>query len=206
VLRFEDPDGIGLELVATELADDAEVQPWADGPVPVDHQLRGFHAVTLAVAEFEPTASALTEVLGYELEAEADGRRRYRAAEGGPGSAIDLVETDAGRGRMGVGTVHHIAFMAEDEAQQQRYREAFADQGLRATEIIDRKYFRSIYCREPGGILFEVATNEPGFAVDEEVEELGSSLVLPEWLEADRESIEAQLPEFDGPSIEDGSQ
>jgi len=205
VLRFADPDGIGLELVATDLADEAEVDPWDGGPVPVEHQLRGFHAVTLAVAEFEPTASALTDVLGYELEEEIKGRRRYRAAEGGPGSIVDLVETDVGRGRMGVGTVHHIAFIAEDEDQQQRYREAFADRGLRATEIVDRKYFRSIYCREPGGILFEIATKRPGFTVDEDVEDLGSSLVLPEWLEDERESIEAQLPEFDAPSFDSGS-
>ncbi|SNZ16224.1 glyoxalase family protein [Natronoarchaeum philippinense] len=205
VLRFEDPDGIGLELVATDLADDAEVQPWADGPVPVEHQLRGFHGVTLGVAEFGPTESVLTDVLGYELDRQADGRRRYRAADGGPHSIVDLVETDAGRGQMGVGTVHHVAFMAEDEAEQEQYREAFAERGLRATTIVDRTYFRSIYCREPGGVLFEIATTGPGFTVDEDIDELGSSLVLPERLEAKREAIEAQLPAFDGPSIDHSS-
>ena len=197
VLRFPDPDGITLELVASSSADsDAEV--WENSPVPPEHQLRGFHSVTLAVDTVDPTASVLTDVLGYELAEEVDGRRRFRAQGRGPGSVIDLVETDSGRGRMGIGTVHHVAFRAADVSEQERWREKYAEYGLSPTEIIDRKYFRSIYCREPGGVLFEMATTGPGFTVDEPVEELGTGLQLPEWLEDEREVIEARLPELDG--------
>ncbi|WP_226481586.1 ring-cleaving dioxygenase [Natrinema amylolyticum] len=201
VLRFADPDGIELELVT---APDAEFDatPWEDGPVPTDHQLRGFYGVTLAVDDYGPTEAILTDVLGYELEAEADGRRRYRSATGGPGSLLDLVETDAGRGQMGVGTVHHVAFEAESVEEQERWREAFADAGLAPSEVIDRTYFQSIYTREPGGVLFEMATTGPGFTADEDLAELGSRLTLPERLEDEREEIEAQLPEFDGPNVD----
>ena len=202
VLRFDDPDGVGLELVATDAAADADAEPWDGASVPVDHQLRGLYGVTLAVAEFGPTESVLTDVLGYEREAETDGRRRYRATGGGPGSVVDVVETDAGRGRMGVGTVHHVAFKANDTEEQERWREALADRGLNATDIVDRAYFRSVYVREPGGVLFEIATTGPGFTVDEDVDELGSTLMLPPWLEDEREAIEARLPTFDGPTVD----
>lgn len=195
VLSFADPDGIGLELVGTEAAAGAPAEPWEESPVPTEHQLRGFDGVTLAVAGYEPTERVLTGVLGYELADEDDGRRRYRTAAGErPGTTVDLVETDAERGRMGVGTVHHVAFKAEDTEQQEAYREAFEEQGLRVSEIIDRKYFHAIYAREPGGVLFEVSTMGPGFTADEDVEELGSRLTLPEWLEEEREAIEAALP------------
>jgi glyoxalase family protein len=198
VLSFEDPDGIGLELVGTEAAAEGPAESWEGSPVPVEHQLCGFDGVTLAVAGVGPTERVLTEVLGYELEAEEDGRQRYRTAAGErPGTTVDLVETDAERGRMGVGTVHHVAFKAEDTDTQEAYREAFEEQGLRVSEIIDRKYFHAIYAREPGGVLFEVATTGPGFTADEAVEDLGSQLTLPEWLEDEREAIEAALPAID---------
>ena len=201
VLAFEDPDGIGLELVASEQADAADVELWEDGPVPERHQLRGFHSVTLAVEQFGPTDEILRDVLGYEQVDTAGDRRRYRAEGGGPGSALDLVRTTAGRGRMGVGTVHHVAFEAEDTDEQQAYREAYADHGLEVSEIIDRTYFHAIYCREPGGVLFEISTTDPGFTADEDRGELASSLVLPEWLEDEREAIEAELPEVDFEAI-----
>jgi glyoxalase family protein len=183
VLQFADPDGIGLELVASESAADAETVAWADGPVPAEHQLRGFHSVTLAVAEFGPTTEILTDVLGYEHVGDEDGRRRFCAPGEGPHSRLDLVETDQPRGRMGIGTVHHVAFQAEYTDEEQQYREAYQAHGL-----------------QPGGVLFEIATNGPGFAEDEAVEDLGTSLVLPEWLENERERIEAELPAFDPPS------
>jgi glyoxalase family protein len=201
VLGFSDPDGIGLELVASDDVADSDAEPWPDGPVPVDHQLRGFQSVTLAVAEFEPTERVLTEVLGYEFEGEADDRRRYRTPEGGAGSVVDLVETDAPRGTMGVGTVHHVAFAAADVEALEGYREAYAEQGLEATRPIDRKYFHAVYCREPNGVLFEIATTGPGFTADEDVDDLGSRLTLPPWLEDDRERIEAGLPAFDPEAI-----
>jgi glyoxalase family protein len=104
---------------------------------------------------------------------------------------------------MGVGTVHHVAFQAETTDEEEQYREAYQEHGLQPSQVIDRKYFQSVYTREPGGVLFEIATNGPGFAVDEPVEDLGTSLVLPEWLEDERERIEAELPAFDPPSYGD---
>lgn len=201
-LRLTDPDGIGLELVASEAATEADAIPWPEGPVPAEHQLRGLSGVTLAVADPEPTAAVLTDVLGYERATEAGDRRRYRAAGGGPGAVLDLVETDASRGRMGVGTVHHVAFETTDVAEQERFREALAAHGLSPSEIIDRKYFSAVYAREPGGVLFEISTTGPGFTVDEDVEDLGSRLTLPEWLADEREEIEANLPPFDKPAAE----
>lgn len=200
VLGFSDPDGIGLELVASPTAN-TTAEPWAESPIPEDHQLRGFHSITLAVSEFSLTASVLTDILGFELETDTDGRRRYRAKGSGPGSIVDLVETDADRGQMGVGTVHHVAFKPTDVEEQERWRERFADHGLDVTDIIDREYFQSIYAREPGGVLFEVVTMEPGFMVDEDVDELGSTLTLPEWLKDERKETEEQLLEFDDPTV-----
>ncbi|WP_207592349.1 VOC family protein [Halomontanus rarus] len=199
VLRFADPDGIELELVAADA--ESVATPWEGSPVPEDHQLRGFYGVTLAVGSIGPTESVLTGVLGYEREATDGGRRRYRSSTGGPGSIVDLIETDAGRGQTGVGTVHHVAFEAADLEEQREWREAFAERGLSPSEIIDRTYFQSVYVREPGGVLFEFATTDPGFTADEDVDDLGSRLALPEWLEDEREEIEAALPSFD-PTLE----
>jgi len=198
VLQFEDPDGISLELVATDAPSAAT--PWTDSTVPLAHQLQGFYSVTLAVASVDPTAEILTDILGYSHEATADGRHRYRSAAGGPGAIVDLVETDLGRGEMGVGTVHHVAFQAKSTDEQEAYRKAFIERDLNVSRIIDRKYFHAIYAREPGGVLFEIATMEPGFTVDERLEDLGARLALPEKLEPNRESIERQLPPFDGPT------
>lgn len=217
VLGFDDPDGIRIELVADPDGAGAGT-PWADGPVPVEHQLRGFYGVTLAVPEVESTARVLETVLGYDHEAtEADaepaaaagadsvggGRHRYRSAAGGPASIVDLVETDLPRGRMGAGTVHHVAFAAADVDEQEAYRDAYADLGLEATEPIDREYFHAIYCREPGGVLFEIATTGPGFTADEPLDALGSELRLPERLEARRDELESHLPAFDLPESHD---
>jgi glyoxalase family protein len=201
VLRFEDPDGIGLELVASPVAEDADVTPWEESPVPTEHQLRGLYSVTLAVAAFEPTETILTDVLGFEHHAISNGRRRYRVPSGGPASTVDLVETDLDRGQMGIGTVHHVAFEASGSEQQEHWRKAFEDHCRDVTEIIDRKYFESIYAREPGGVLFEMATGGPGFTVDENIDNLGSRLTLPEWLEDERAEIESRLPEFDSEAV-----
>ncbi|MDY6776170.1 MAG: ring-cleaving dioxygenase [Halobacteria archaeon] len=195
VLDFTDPDGVSLEFVASDTETDAE--PWEGSPVPVEHQLRGFHSVTLAVEEFGPTVSVLTDVLGYSLEDESGGRRRYSTQDDGMGSVVDVVETDDESGRMGIGVVQHVAFRASDDGELEEFRDAFADHGLNVTRKVDRKYFNSIYCREPGGILFEVATEDPGFTVDEDVKSLGSRLVLPDWLEDRRDVIEERLPEFE---------
>jgi len=199
LIRFDDPDGITLEIVASADVESAPDNPWEKSTVPADRQLRGFQAVTLAVAEREPTEQVLAR-LGYEeVDREDDGERtrhRYRTPAGEAGAIVDLVETDRSRGRMGVGTVHHVAFVAADVATERAWREALSELGLRVTEIVDRKYFESIYFREPGGVLFEIATKRPGFD-DEPIEKLGTQLALPEWLETDRERIEAQLPDVD---------
>lgn len=220
VLGFDDPDGIRIELVATD-GETLDVAPWPDSPVPEDCQLRGFHSVTLAVRRLGATARVLTDVLEYrrEDEAEAGGqtgtaagaesrtagqrgddgseRTRFRAPSGGPGSVVDVVTTDATRGQMGVGTVHHVAFRVVNEAAQAEVRDALVEHGLRPTEPIDRVYFSSVYAREPGGVLLEIATEGPGFTEDESVDELGTGLALPPWLEDQRGDIEAHLPPFD---------
>jgi glyoxalase family protein len=194
VLRFEDPDGIGLELVAHD--GERLGEPWDEGPVPAAHQIRGLYGVTLAVADLGPTAEVL-EGIGFERVDEHEGRVRFDTGEDRIGTVVDLVETDVPRGTMGVGTVHHVAFELPDETAQEEMRERLAGAGMDATGIIDRKYFRAIYAREPGGVLFEFSTPDPGFAVDEDVDSLGEDLVLPAWLEDRREEIEASLPAFE---------
>ena len=193
VLEFSDPDGIGLELVFHD--GERPGEPWLEGPVPMEHQIRGFYGVTLALGETAGTAELL-ESVGFERAEHADGRTRYDTGSDRLGTVVDLVETRLPRGTMGVGTVHHVAFgVAADE--QAALREQLAERGLRVAGPIDRKYFTAIYAREPGGVLFEFATPEPGFTVDEDAESLGERLTLPERLEADRADIEASLPAFD---------
>ena len=193
-LRFTDPDGIGLELVPTDA--ERPGTPWADSPVPAEHQIVAFAGVTLALEDPSVTAEVLSAI-GYERVATDGDATRYDTGAEGPGTWVDLVETDAPQGRMGVGTVHHVAFRMADEAEQRATQEALADVGLDATEIIDRKYFKAIYAREPEGVLFEFATMGPGFDADEPVEALGERLTLPERLEGEREEIEAALPDFE---------
>jgi glyoxalase family protein len=198
-LRFADPDGIGLELVAEDAPRPGPT--WAGSPVPAEHQIRGFHGVTLAVADPDVTGAVL-EAVGYEATAEVDGVTRYDTGADGIGTAVYLTATDAPRGRMGVGTVHHVAFRLPDEAAQREMQDRLREVGIEPTEIIDRTYFRAIYAREPGGVLFEFATMGPGFDADEPVASLGERLALPAWLEEEREAIEASLPAFEPPEPE----
>lgn len=200
VVGFEDPDGLPLELVAVEDTDDG-VEPWEDSPVPPDRAIRGFAGVGVTVAGTDPTHRVLDEVLGLERGESSNGRTRYRAAGSGgrgPGTRLDLIVEPNGRGgRSSAGTVHHVAWRAADEEEQDEIRRAAAEAGLGPTEPIDRFWFRSVYFREPGGVLFEVATDDPGFTRDESREELGSGLCLPPWLEDRREELEAELPPLD---------
>ena len=191
VLTFEDPDGLRTELVAAE---DGRAG-WAEGPAPAEHSVRGFHHVALAVEVPDLTAQLMTEHLGFRQVAETEGRVRFTAGEGGPGNLVDVLGA-AGfpRGSMGVGTVHHVAFRVPNEDAQLAVREEVAALGYNVTPVLDRNYFRSIYFREPGGVLFEIATDPPGFAADEDPEHLGETLKLPPWLEKNREQIEAALP------------
>ncbi|MBD3630071.1 ring-cleaving dioxygenase [Cyclobacterium sp.] len=191
LVRFTDHDGMGLELVAAK-GDDRK--GWSGGSIPEDMAIKGFFGATLNVRDSKPTAAVLTEVLNYSLiDKIQDNRFRYGIA-GKPGETIDLVVADPdSRSIQSAGSVHHLAFRTKNETQQLRIQGILHDFGLQVTEVKDRNYFKSIYFREPGGILFEVATDEPGFLIDESSEGLGNALKLPEWAEPQRAQIEKQL-------------
>jgi glyoxalase family protein len=191
VLSFGDPDRLRIELVA---ADDARAGR-AGGPVLEEHSVRGFHHVTLAVEDTDRTVRLMGDHLGFRRVDEAEGRRRLSAGEGVPGGLVDVVNA-AGfpGGSMGVGTVHHVAFRVPDEETQLALREEISGLGYDVTPVLDRNYFRSIYFREPGGVLFEIATDPPGFAADEDPSHLGETLKLPPWLESRRDRLEEVLP------------
>ena len=192
VLPFEDPDGLPLELVE---GDDA-ADPWTEA-VDEEYAIRGFHGVALLVRDTGPTGELL-ETMGYERTGEDDDRVRY-VSSGELGAVVDLVPTQQA-GRPGYGTVHHVAFRTPTDEDQRAWREALVDLGFDPTPVIDREWFHSVYFRggvqsaNTGGVLFELATHEPGYTVDEPLAELGSSLVLPPKFEANRERIEANLP------------
>jgi catechol 2,3-dioxygenase-like lactoylglutathione lyase family enzyme len=192
VLAFRDPDGIAVEIVARAGAESGEV--WDRSPVPREHALRGISGVTLSERSAEVAENVLTNLLGFTKAGEQDGRTRYLSAESG-GSFADVVAVPEGAvGQTAVGTVHHVAWRAPDEETEEAWREELAARGLGVTPVLDRNYFRSIYFREPGGVLFEIATDPPGFAVDEDPNHLGENLKLPSWLEKDRARIEEILP------------
>ncbi len=192
-LAFDDPDGLRIELIGVANADAREA--WDGGAVPAAHGIRGFHGVTLTEESFERTAGLLTGTLGFRAAGEKGNRFRFAGADGGPGALVDLLcEPKAPRGVVAVGTVHHVAWRAPGDEEQERWRRTVAGMGTHVTPIVDRCYFRSIYFREPGGVLFEVATDAPGFAVDEPADRLGAELRLPPWLEPRRAQIEEALP------------
>jgi glyoxalase family protein len=189
-LRFEDHDGMGIELVAT---DKDERPGWSYGNIPLEHSIKGFFGATLNLKARELTANLLTGFMDYRFMEEEGNRYRY-GISGLPGDIIDLVVNEYGRqGIQSAGTVHHIAFRTGNEASQLEVQKLLMENGYQVTEVKDRNYFRSIYFREPGGVLFEVATDEPGFAIDEDVDKLGELVKLPDWAEPNREKIEARL-------------
>jgi len=196
VLAFTDPDGMTLALVGV---DGATGEPaWSAGGIPAEHAIRGFHGVTLMLDKAAPTGAILTNALGFKETGREGPLVRY-AADGTPGGTVTLRDTGGFLpARMGRGSVHHIAFRAVDDAQQAAMaKKVRDDHRLSPTQQLDRNYFRSVYFREPGGILFEIATDQPGFAVDEPVESLGCALKLPPFLEPRRREIEAVLPPID---------
>ena len=194
VIALADRDGLWIELI--EAAGPGGADAGADG-APTDD---GFHSVTLWLRDPAPTARVLTGLFGYEeagREATGDGTERLRfvSPAGGRGSVVDLVRSDAPSiGRQGAGTIHHVAFRAETKVIQREWRERVAAFGLDVTPVVDRQYFDAIYFREPGGVLFEIATDPPGFAADEALDELGTSLKLPPQYERHRADIERVLP------------
>jgi glyoxalase family protein len=202
VIRFSDPDGLWLELVAAPA--EAGVEPWSGSPVPAEHSIRGFRGASAALGGSERTANLLTELFGYRAVGEADGRFRFAApGEARPGETLDLLRIpDRSPGRAGAGSGHHIAFRTPDDERQRACRELLVKSGYHVSPVMDRSYFHSIYFREPGGVLFEIATDPPGFTIDEPFEELGRNLHLPPRLERMRPQIEAILPPVTLPEID----
>ena len=201
VLAFADPDGLRLELVAH--SGSADIPPWEDGPVAAAHAIRSFHGVTILERSLEATAEVLTDSLGYEEGGSSAARHRFIASGGGPASRVDIVvQPDADFGRIAAGSIHHVAFRIAGDEEQIHWRDEALTKGLQVTPVQDRSYFHSVYFREPGGVLFEVATDPPGFAIDESVAELGSTLRLPAWLESERTVLESTLPKLSLPSAE----
>ncbi|MDA4136813.1 MAG: ring-cleaving dioxygenase [Thaumarchaeota archaeon] len=193
VISLSDPDGLNLELVAHPEAD--ERSGWGGGQVPKEHAIRGFFGVTLSEEGYEKTASLLVKTMGFALVKEEGNRFRYEVGNGGPGALVDvLCQPDAPPGLVSVGTVHHVAWRTPTNGQQKEWRKELIQANLNVTPIIDRKYFHSIYFREPGGVLFEIATDPPGFAIDERKEELGTKLMLPAALEPFRAELTQALP------------
>ncbi|MDX2137377.1 MAG: ring-cleaving dioxygenase [Chloroflexota bacterium] len=200
VVPFNDPDGMALELIATD--EPGTIRYWAQGPIPEAHVIRGFHGVTLNVDRAAGTARVL-DLMGYEMVNVDGNRTRFKGASNDVGLYIDLLERRGERrGEFGAGSVHHVAFRTVDDSEQLEYRDKFTQAGLSVTPVQDRQYFHSIYFREPNGVLFEVATDAPGFLYDEPVAELGTSLKLPTWHEPLRPRIEATLPKFTIPTFE----
>jgi glyoxalase family protein len=191
VIRFDDPSGLWFELAAA--ARDARA-PWTGNGVNVGEAIRGLHSVTLLVRAMAPTLELMTGVLGYSVIAEAANRTRLAAGGALPGHFIDLVEDgEAERALNGTGTVHHVAMAIGSDEEQRALRQELLSLGLQVTEVRDRCYFQSIYFREPGGVLFEVATTQPGFTADEDISALGRGLKLPPWEEPHRADIERHL-------------
>ena len=201
VLPLRDPDGLLLELVAHD--ESASLPAWESGPVPAEHAIRGFHHATLWEKDSARTAQLLTETFGFR-PVHDDGARFRFASQEWPGRLVDVLNRPDGQpGNMGAGAVHHIAWRTPDDEQQLNWRRTLIGLGYGVTPVKDRQYFHSIYFREPGGVLFEIATDSPGFTLDEPVAELGTALKLPPWLEESRPRIEQALPDLSLP--EDGT-
>lgn len=192
-IGLQDPDGLHLELVADPAAN--AIDGWEGGPLPAAHGIRGIHGVTLAEESFMETGKLLTGHLGFtHIEQEHD-RHLYKT-EAELGAVVEVIDQSGLNGRPGKGTVHHIAFRSADDEEQEDMRRRLINDGYHVTSVKDRRYFHSIYFHEPGGVLFEIATDPPGFEIDEQIENLGSELRLPPWLEDKRGEIEANLTEL----------
>lgn len=195
VVKLRDQDGMSVELVGTE----GDLRSGWDGEssIPAEHAIRGLHSVTLSQQMLDPTAIMLTEMLGMKPSAESSSAAQFAMADGATGALVDVLPGIKDRGLQAGGTVHHVAFRAPNLPTMENWRQQLVSQGVPVTEVMDRQYFKSIYFREPGGVLFEIATDDPGFDIDEPLLELGRKLKLPPWLEPNREQIAANLPRIE---------
>jgi glyoxalase family protein len=200
VLSFEDPDGMAVELVEDASADGWP--GWTGGPIEPRYAVRKFHGITLTHRSAAPTAALMTGALGFSAGETEGARRRYSAGVESAAAWVDLLEVpSAPQARQSAGSVHHIAWRVKDDAEQVEWQGALRKSGAASpTQVMDRQYFHSIYFREPGGVLFEIATDPPGFSIDEPVDALGTHLKLPPWLETDRQAIEQHLPPLSVPA------
>jgi glyoxalase family protein len=197
-LPLRDPHG--LEVALVETADPRLFTPWEGSPVPLEHQVLGLHSARLWERSLDTTARFLTGVFGFERIGEEGGWTRFGVPGGGSGNIVEIQELPSEQlGQWGVGSIHHIAWRVEDDQAQLAARRRVIEGGGHPTEVIDRFWFKSVYFREPGGVLFELATEGPGFALDENPAHLGEELILPPWLEGYRSSIEAALPALTPP-------
>jgi glyoxalase family protein len=193
VLAFRDPSGLIFEVVATP--DDAR-ESW-QSTIDEAGAITGLHSVSMVVQAPDPTVALMRDVLGFDVVKETDGRIRLAVNGHVPGHIIDVLhDSKASPAKNGIGTVHHVAMAIGSDAEQLRIREDLIERGLKVTEVRDRQYFKSIYFREPGGVLFEIATVQPGFLVDEDLRNLGRDLKLPPWEEPHRQEIETKLPQI----------
>ncbi|MEO6176926.1 MAG: ring-cleaving dioxygenase [Flavobacterium circumlabens] len=191
-LTFLDPDGLKLELIESKTDDNRK--PWETDEVKADVATKGFHNITLTLNSIKATAAILTDIFGYKLIDQEVNRYRYATDAVENAAIVDLVElAEEKRGHVANGSVHHVAFRVQNDEILMHFREKIEAYGLSITPQIDRQYFHSLYFREPGGVLFEIATENPGFTVDESLEELGQNLKLPAQYESDRTAIEAHL-------------
>lgn len=191
-LTFLDPDGLKLELIETTATDTRT--PWETDEVKANVATRGFHNITLTLNNVTATAAVLTDIFGYEPVSQESNRYRFATRAVGHAAIVDLVELpNESKGKGANGTIHHVAFRVKDDEALMYFREKVVEKGLNITPWIDRNYFHSLYFREPGGVLFEIATDNPGFLIDESLEELGKNLKLPAQYESRREDIEAHL-------------
>jgi glyoxalase family protein len=195
VIRLLDPDGLQLELIGSAVTGAGE--PWTQGGVSREAAIRHVRSVAAALEGYERTARLLTEMFGYRLVQQDGNRFRFAPVGEGTVDAVDLIcMPDSHPGQVGAGSVHHIAFRVPNDAEQQQWRSRLVEAGLNVSPVMDRDYFHSIYFREPGGILFEIATDPPGFTADETLEQLGQKLKLPKPLEPHRAQIERLLPKL----------
>src|SRR5690606_6486916 len=195
LISFRDPDGLQLQFIESHTSDNRE--GWTTEDINKDVGLKGFHNVTLTLRRTEATSNVLTGILGYELQKQEDNRFRFATSAIDTANLVDLVEDPSGpQGYNAAGTNHHIAFRVKDDNVLMEYREKILSAGFNVTSKINRDYFFSLYFREPGGVLFELATDNPGFDIDEPVAELGNNLKLPKQYENRRLDIEKGLPKL----------